>query len=312
MPNLNLLSAGSALLFFIAADAQNAGHAIIDTSARPEVFAPGVVSSPFEEVAATFMPDGNTVYFAQGTLAMEICFSKKVNGEWQKPAVAAFSGRWGDWDPFLAPDGRRIYFVSNRPLDTTGDNKLKRQPHLWYADHLDGDRWSDAQYFKESFNLDGVPNFAPSVSRAQDLFFYSPQRDKTGKAKSFYVKWQGNHYGEPQALLLNGDAEVGDPYIAPDERYIIFVSDNDLYISYRVADGWGAGQKLGPQVNDGSSIYDPTVSPDGKMLFYTSNRIKDFYKRDAKSLPLNYDGLLREMNGIFNGRGNIFMIPIRI
>src|ERR1700753_4153287 len=77
---------------------------IIDTNARPVVFAPGVVSSPYEEVAATFTPDGNTVYFAQGTIALEICYSKKVNGEWTKPAIIAFSGRWGDWDPFLSPD----------------------------------------------------------------------------------------------------------------------------------------------------------------------------------------------------------------
>jgi hypothetical protein len=69
---------------------------------------------------------------------------------------------------------------------------------------------------------------------------------------------------------------------------------------------------LGPQVNDGSPIYDPTVSPDGKTLYFTSTRIGGFYKRDAKNLPMDYDGLLKEMNGIFNGRGNIFMIPIHV
>src|SRR5882762_6677321 len=70
---------------------------LIDTGARPMLFAPGIVTSPFEEVAATFMPDGNTVYFAQGTISMEVCYSKKVNGQWAKPNVASFSGHWGDW-----------------------------------------------------------------------------------------------------------------------------------------------------------------------------------------------------------------------
>ena len=63
-------------------------------------------------------------------------------------------------------------------------------------------------------------------------------------------------------------------------------------------------------VNDGSTIYDPTVSPDGKMLYFTSTRVRGYYKRDPATLPMDYDALLKEMNGIFNGKGNIFMIAI--
>jgi Tol biopolymer transport system component len=285
---------------------------VIDTGAVVSVFAPGVVSTPFEEVAATFLPDGNTVYFAQGTIGMTICFSKKNGDSWEKPRVAPFSGHWGDWDPFLSPDGKRIYFVSNRPLDTTGDNKLKRSSHLWYADRQEGDHWAEPKCIDAPFNLDGIGNYAPTVSRSGDLFFYSPQRDKAGKARSFYAKWIGDRYGELQPLLLNDNEEVSDPLIAPDERYIIFVSGNDLYISYRQGAAWGPGQKLGPAVNTGESNYDPTVSPDGQTLYFTSSRIRGFYKRDPKNLPLDYDGLLQEMNGIFNGRGNILMVPIHL
>jgi Tol biopolymer transport system component len=291
-----------------AAFAQN----VIDTASRPTVFALGVVSTPFEEVAATFKPDGNTVYFAQGTIVMQVCFSKKVGGKWAKPNVASFSGHWGDWDPFLSPDAKRIYFVSNRPLDTTAANKLKRNTHLWYADNLGGDNWSEPKYINAPFNLDSIGNFAPSVSKAGNLFFYSPQRDKSGKGRSYYAKWLGDHFDEPKMLGLNGDKEVGDPCVAPDESYIVFVSGNDLFISFRNGDTWEKGQNLGPQVNSGESNYDPTVSPDGKTVYYTSNKIRGLYKRDPKKLPLNYDGLLEEMNSIFNGKGNILMIPIKL
>jgi Tol biopolymer transport system component len=315
MPSLTFLSKSFfefCILLGLTAvsSAQGSSSSIVDTSERPVVFAPGVVSSPFEEVAATFIPDANTVYFAQGTISMEICYSKRVGGQWGKPHVAVFSGHWGDWDPFLSPDGRQIYFVSNRPLDTTGENKFKRSTHLWYADRIGEDSWSEPQCLKDSFNMDGIGNYAPTVSRNKDLYFYSPQRDKSGRGKSYFAKWIGDHYGVPKALMLNGNEEISDPYIAPDESYIIFVSGNDLYISYRHGDSWGAGEKLEPQVNDGSSNYDPTVSPDGKMLYFTSTRIRGYYKRDPKTLPLDYDGLLKEMNGIFNGKGNIFMIAI--
>jgi Tol biopolymer transport system component len=313
MKSLNNIQKQIMLVATLACTALTAfSQNIIDTASRSAVFAPGVISTPFEEVAATFMPDGNTVYFAQGTIAMAVCFAKQANGKWNKPNVASFSGRWGDWDPFLAPDGKRIYFVSNRPLDTTAENKLKRTTHLWFADNLGGDKWSAPQYINAPFNLDGIGNFAPSVSRAKDLFFFSPQRDKAGKARSYYAKWLGDHYDEPKVLLLKGDDEIGDPCIAPDERYVIFVDGNDLYISYRKGDSWSDGEKLGPQVNSGESNYDPTVSPDGKTLYYTSNKIRGFYKRDPKKLPLTYDGLLEEMNSIFNGKGNILMIPINL
>ncbi len=275
-------------------------------------FAPGMVSTPFEEAAATFSPDGNTVYFYQGTIYMTVCFSKMVNGKWNKPQVAPFSGKWSDWDPFLSPDGKRLFFVSNRPLESASPGNAQKKSHLWYADHLDGDKWSAPRSITDAFNLDGISNYAPSVSNSGTLFFYSPQRDKNGHSKSYYTKWLGNHYDEPKELTLNGDDEVSDPFIAPDESYLIFVSGNDIYISFKQGDGWGAGQKLGSQVNNGDANWDPTVSPDGKMLYYTSARVQGFYKRDQQGPALDYDGLTKEMDSIFNGRGNILMIPINL
>jgi Tol biopolymer transport system component len=282
----------------------------IDTNSKAQVFAPGVVSSPFEEAAATFSPDGNTVYFFQGTIYNTVCFSKKENGKWATPEVASFSGRWSDWDPFLSPDGKRIFFVSNRPLTDSDQSKPQRKSHIWYANKLAGDSWSTPKYINEPFNLDGIGNYAPSVSRSGTLCFYSPARDKT-VGKSYYTKWLGDHYSEIKELTLNGANEVGDPFIAPDESYIIFVSGDDLYISYRNGDGWTTGQKLGPEVNNGNSNFDPTVSPDGKTLYYSSARVKGFYKRD-QTKSLNYAELQAEMQSIFNGRSNILMIPINI
>jgi len=285
---------------------------IIDTAARPAVFAPGIVSTPYDDGVATFAPDGNTVYFFQGTIYPTICFSKRVDGEWARPKVVPFSGRWGDWDPFLSPDGRRLYFVSNRPLDSASQDKPKGKTHIWYADRLDGDNWSAPHYINAPFNLDGIGNYAPTISNSGTLCFYSPARDTSSRRKSFYVKLAGTQYSGPKALSLNGNDEISDPFIAPDENYIIFVSGNDLYISYRNGDDWYPGQKLGPQVNNGDSNFDPTVSPDGKTLYYSSARVKGFYKRDQKGKALDYDGLTTEMQSIFNGKSNILMIPVNL
>ncbi|MDB4901286.1 MAG: translocation protein TolB [Mucilaginibacter sp.] len=106
---------------------------------------------------------------------MTICFSKIINGKWTKPKVVPFSGQWNDWDPFLSPDGKRLFFVSNRPLaGSASQSKLQKNSHLWYADLLQGDKWSEPHLLNTAFNLDSINNYAPSVGSSGTLFFYSP------------------------------------------------------------------------------------------------------------------------------------------
>lgn len=285
---------------------------IIPPGSLPIVFAPGVISTPFIDAAASFKPDGNTVYFAQGTIYMTVCLSKRAGGEWTKPKVASFSGRWSDWDPFLSPNGKRLFFVSSRPLDGVSPDKLTKKSHLWYVDQVAEDEWSAPHFLDAPFNLDSLNNYAPTVSSAGTLFFCSIGRDGHPGMCGYCAKWLGDHYDTPKLLALNGKEEVMDPFIAPDESYIIFASGNDLYISFRQGDDWSAGQNLGPQVNNGDSNFDPTVSPDGKMLYYASARTKGFYKRDQQGPALDYDGLLKEMQGNFNRNSNILVIPINV
>lgn len=120
-------------------------YRITDTSSKPAVFAPGIVSTPYEEWSVSFTPDGNTVYFSEGTIYMAVCYSKKVSGGWAKPKVASFSEKWPGWDPFVSPDGKKIFYVSNQPLPDAPQNMPSRKSHLWYADNLGGDKWSGAR-----------------------------------------------------------------------------------------------------------------------------------------------------------------------
>jgi hypothetical protein len=47
----------------------------------------------------------------------------------------------------------------------------------------------------------------------------------------------------------------------------------DLYISFRRADGtWEAARNLGPLVNTDRTEFCPVVSPDGRYLYFTSDR----------------------------------------
>jgi len=65
----------------------------------PELFAPGIVSTGYDERTAAFTPDGKELYYVLwGAPHGVILCMKEVNGRWTRPEVAPFSGRYqGDF-----------------------------------------------------------------------------------------------------------------------------------------------------------------------------------------------------------------------
>lgn len=245
------------------------GQDIVDPAAQPKVFSQEGKTDLSNESVAAFMPNQKTVFIADG---QTIVVSKKSGGKWGNPVTAPFSGQWKDWDPAMSPDGKRLIFVSTRPLEGMPQDKAQKNAHLWYVDHISGDNWSAPKHFDAPVNVEGFNDFGPSVSGLGSVCFCSRNRDGNQGMRGYYIKWLGDHYDKPKMLALNGDKEIYDPFIAPDEHYIVFVSDNELYISYRKGDGWSQGQKLAPNVNNGKGNSDPYVSPDGKMLYYSQDK----------------------------------------
>lgn len=238
---------------------------IISSKAKSTIFAPGVISTAEGEFAPTFAPDGKTVYFTGGP--NYIYYSKLEQGKWAKPVLASFSGKWKDMDPFMSPDGKRIFFSSYRPYNGYAQLKFA---HIWYVNRVGGEQWSEAHHIDSPVNLEGVNNYAPAVSKSGTLYFYSPNRDIKNKS-TYYSSWLGDHYADPLLAQVNGDGGVHDPYISHDERFLIFASGGDLYISFKRDGNWKERQKLDGQVNDGGKNSSPSLSPDGKILYYSSS-----------------------------------------
>ena len=101
-----------------------AGGAIIGRS-QPEadsalqIVGRGVVSTAAPEFATTLTPDGSEIYFnranADRTTIAILSARYTADGGWSPPVVVPFSGTHRDVDPFVTPDGRRLYFSSDRP-----------------------------------------------------------------------------------------------------------------------------------------------------------------------------------------------------
>lgn len=66
-----------------------------------------------------------------------------------------------------------------------------------------------------------------------------------------------------------------NPEISADGRMLIFTSlrggghgFGDLYVSHLTADGWTEPRNLGPVVNTAHDEFHPTLSPDGRTLYF--------------------------------------------
>lgn len=282
----------------------------IDSAATPQLFAAGIISTPYTEWSTCFTPDQQTVYTSRGAVYWTIICSKLKKGKWQTPQVASFSGRWRDTDPFIAPDGKKIFFISNRPAENSNEDKPRKVFHIWYADKDSTEDWGTPHELNKEINIDSLSNYAPSVDGNDNLYFCSQDREGHTGMQSFIAKFDGHAYQKPELISVKGINEIQDPFIAPDDKYLLFVSNNELYISYRENNDWTTAEKLSANINNGDGISSPYISHNKKMLYYSTARIQGFYKRNPISKKLNYDDLMQENNNCFNGSTNILMIPI--
>ena len=106
-----------------------------------------------------------------------------------------------------------------------------------------------------------------------------------------------------------------NPVIAPDESFIIFFSlerggigGGDLFVSFHRGDrSWSSPKNLGAPINSISFESAPGLSPDGRTLYFASDRID---RPTTRTRRVNYRELETELHAIQNGLSNIYEVDI--
>jgi Tol biopolymer transport system component len=261
-------------------------------------------------------PDGNEIFYTlqspQGIFSTIMYMRKTNSGHWSSPEVAPFSGHYSDMEAAFRPDGKAIYFVSNRPL--AGDSV--KDFDIWIVEK-NGESWSKPVNIGAPVNT-RENEFYPSVSANGNLYFTANYPRGKGKEDIYLARWERDHWAEPLSLDtgVNSAFYEFNAFVSPAEDYIIFSSygrkddrgRGDLYISFRSANGtWKPARNL-TLINSEKLDYCPFVSFDKKIFFFTSekNSLKSVYApspADMKTLKESY-------NGIMNGQGNIYWISL--
>ena len=252
----------------------------------PVLFAPGIVSTPdFNERDVTFTPDGDELYFTRWPInnTWNIMVMKKQGSSWVHPQKASIASDYVDAEACVTHDGKKIFFISNRPRSGAGSPESME---IWFAAR-DGGGWSSPHLLGDKFKGGYYPTFTDSGT----MYFTDA---KSNIARSQLVNGE---YGDVLSLSdsVNTSASEYNSLIAPDESYLIFTSkgrgkgygNDDLYISFRRTDGtWTEARNMGPRINSFAREYCPALSHDGKYLFFCSTRLgtEDIWWVDAKCI----------------------------
>ena len=285
----------------------------IDTNkeGQLELYLPGVVNTGLFEMNSSFSKSGDVFYYSIADPFQNfnaIVSVKKIDNKWENPEIVNFSGQYSDFDPFISYGGDRMYFCSRRPLhknDKSGD------ANIWFVEKEEGE-WGNPVALDSIINSD-YDEYYVSVSQLGTVFFSSTRPNGVGM-------WD-IYYSDSRRIMnagerINSIYREWDPFIAPDESYIIFTSDRpdgfgggDLYISFKNIDGeWNIPVNLGEEVNTSDYEYCPYISSDGKYLYFSRFGGSSFpYKSDIKR---SYTDLKMRLNSTDNGLGSIYRIKL--
>lgn len=295
----------------VALSATAAPYSVDHPLRTPTLFAPGVISTGDYESHPAFTPDGAAVYFLKDSPAFHfwtIFVSHFEKGRWSQPQLAPFAGQYKDADPFITADGKHFFFISDRPVPGKSHHDLD----IWTMDR-DGAGWSAPRNLGAPVNSDGQ-EWYPTVAADGTLYFGSDRSGGRGKTDIYRSRFVDGHYSEPENLgdAINSAGDEYEPYIAPDQSYLIFMADNregrgdsDIFISWNCSGRWTKSIELGGDVNSPGNEYSPKLSPDGKYFFWSSTRT-DVAKLSEK--PFDTAGYLSRIRSPGNGLGDIYQI----
>jgi Tol biopolymer transport system component len=290
-------------LLFISAcqDKSTSSHLSDHPIQQPELFLPGIVSSEHMEFGMTISPiDSKTVFFTRrvGDGKQKIYQTVYENGSWTSPTIASFSTD-RDESPHFTPDGKTLYFGSERPIFER-PNKGNFDMNVWKTSWQNGE-WSTPTPLPEVINAIQKENEEWPIANMSDLVsadnktFYTGTLQRGEKGIDLYETTLENSQFSalkklPKEICLDDKWEYA-PLISPDGNYLFFqvynrndgLGGDDIFVSKKQSNGsWSASVNLGAIINTKMNECPSAMTSDGAYFFFT---------RDEKEDPNQYDGI---------------------
>jgi Tol biopolymer transport system component len=249
---------------------------------HPEPYGAGLFTTAAWDFFLAFAPDGSRVLFGRADDDFEVFelleTRRDAAGAWSPPERPRFAASWSNADPHFSPDGRRAFFISNRP--EPGETAPRATHDIFVAALLPDGEWGDAERLPAPVNDPARDEWSPAVSASGNLYFGGERPGTRGGSDLWVARLEGGAYRAPENLgdAVNSTAHEVEPWIAPDESYLVFSAlrrpggrgGYDLWLSRNLAGRWQPARPL-PGVNTAESEWNHSISPDGKWLYFSLN-----------------------------------------
>ena len=280
-----------------------------------KVYLPGIVSTGYNERDMAISPDGTEMFYtlqAPRTGLSVIVHRLLKEGQWGELEVASFSGQYSDLEAVFSPEGNKLFFVSNRPLQPGGAMK---DYDIWYVQRING-IWSRPLHAGPVLNS-AVDEYYPSVTTDGSIYFTAERPDALGKEDIYKCQWSNGQFQKAVNLGagVNSKQDEFNAFVDPHEQYILFgveggkgdLGRGDIYVSYRNSDGsWTKARNLGAPVNSARLDFCPYVYKE--TLYFTSERAIPV--SDGKQI-LSIKEIKSKLDSWGNGWGDIYEVPLK-
>ena len=171
-------------------------------------------------------------------------------------------------------DGSQLLFT--RKMDLGEDF----QKEFLFVSHWDGEAWGDAHQLAFADSPEDVDLAAAFISAdGRKLYLTGCSWGRDSGCDLYVSEWDGSQWSVPNPLSqkINTRSWESQPCVSADGKELYFVSrrngNSDIYCCQRAADGsWGEPQNLGTPINTMGTEMAPFIHPDGRTLYFSSDK----------------------------------------
>nr|WP_298930913.1 hypothetical protein [uncultured Allomuricauda sp.] len=256
----------------------------LEATLTPKLFMPGVVTKRgVRHFGSSFSADGSQLVYtiSDGEKPSKVVVQNFINGKFSNPIKIVNDTLHSFADASISLDGSTVTLTSTLPQKGGPDDNSKNG--IWQFYKSSGG-WSTPKFIELKMDYDGGFGY-PTTTASKDLYFAYIPADGSRNMDIFHAKFNKGDYDKPVKLPshINTDKFEGDPFIDPKGQFLIFAGfgeeDNygksDLYISFRIKNGWSNAINLGEDINSHGFDGSPYVTSNGKYLIFTSSRHPD-------------------------------------
>ncbi|HEX5169382.1 MAG TPA: OmpA family protein [Cyclobacteriaceae bacterium] len=199
------------------------------------------------------------------------------------PSPENINSPFDEQNAVISPDGKTIYFtIANHPGNVGG----KRDPgDIWISHLMDG-HWTTPVHGGKVLNdagYNGIAGFSQDGSRMFLLSHYATSGSGLAKTQGIAVsKNNSGDWSKPENIAIpyfQNKSSIVTGCISLDSRVFVYSAETygsygveDLYVTLKDSEGnWSAPKNLGASINTQFQEVSPSLSTDGKTLYFSTN-----------------------------------------